>query len=1003
MVKKNNSTPIANPIPKDMANENNTLRRNAVLLSLILAGITGIVSLIAFYASYQESSWQGLAVNSIPLGVAIIALVSAWLSYTIHPTIGIRLLLGSYMSAILAMSILTDGAWWILALNGLAVTIMIVTQTLPRQESIQAIKASLLVALLVGLGAVYWPLERLAVSVQTQTIFLYSTVALPLTYAIFIIQQRANYTLRTKLIIAFVTVNIFSVIAVAFLANNTARVSLTDAANRALFAGASRTADSLDSFIETSLNAMNTETQLPGLVEYLRLPPNKRSGSSEENYVRENLRKLSNKGNVKISSYALLNNQGLNVVDTVSTDIGQDESHRDYFYEAILNSGPYVSPIQFSPITDQPFLYFSAPVLDTNREIIGVLRVRYEAAILQQLITQRNELAGAQSFAILLDENHIRLADGTAPEFNFKSIVPLAPERVVLLQKTGRLPNRPVEELSTDIPEFEQGLAKVGTASPYFMTKLAVNNDLNAVAVTKLKTRPWLMVFSQPQSVFLAPVTQQTQNILLLTAAIAALSLVVAVGVAQLLAAPITHLTTIALQIAKGDLTVQAPVETQDETGQLAEAFNMMTAQFGSLIDTLEIRIQERTKYLKTSAEISRQLTAILDLDELLQYIINRIQTEFNFYYVHIYLVDKETGDLIMAEGSGEVGQKLKARGHRLLSGQGIVGSVVETNEHFLSNNVDETPNFFRNPLLPDTNSELAVPLRKGKQVLGVLDIQSTEYGHFGAEDVALMQSIANQLAVAVDNVRLLADRESTIIKLQELDRLKSEFLTTMSHELRTPLNSILGFSDILLQGIDGELGEYALNDIQLIYNSGQYLLAIINDILDISKIEAGMMEIVPDYLDVNEVIHDVFSTSSLLVKDKPVEVILDLSPDLLPVYADKTRLKQILLNLVGNAVKFTHQGSVTIQVKLNGHEPDKMYFAVIDTGIGIPEDKLLAPFERFKQADMSKTRSHGGTGLGLAICKQLVEMHGGKLGLKSKVDVGSEFFFSIPLTKEVL
>ncbi len=590
---------------------------------------------------------------------------------------------------------------------------------------------------------------------------------------------------------------------------------------------------------------------------------------------------------------------------------------------------------------------------------------------------------------------------------------------------------------------------------------------------------------------------------------------------------PIEALSGTAQAIIKGDLTQQVKVTSQDELGKLAGAFNAMTAQLRGLIDSLEDRVQERTRALETGAEISRQLTTILDLDELMNYVVNRVQEEFELYHTHIYLLEENSEDLIMAAGYGEVGRHLKEKGHRLLAGQGIVGTVASTNEHFLSNNVDEVLNFVRNPLLPQTNSELAVPLRKGEQVLGVLDVQSEQINRFTEEDVSLLQSIANQTAVAVSNARLLAEtqtalqeierlnrrltregwrqldeeitasgyrftsgtrkkvgpasdawlppmkqaalqkqlvkqthpgngdpakaelavplllrgevigvlgvkreetlnwaeeevaaieavanqvalalenarlskeQEKTIFQLKDIDRLKSEFLTSMSHELRTPLNSIIGFADVLLQGIDGDLNDLALNDIQLIHNSGKHLLALINDILDLSKIEAGKMELVREAVDIREVAKAVLASSHSLVKDKPVEIITDVSDMLPPVYADKLRLNQILLNLVSNAAKFTHEGAITIKANLDINKLDTMIISVKDTGIGIPADKLGTIFERFRQADSGTTRKYGGTGLGLAICKQLVEMHGGTLNVRSEEGAGSEFYFSIPL-----
>jgi signal transduction histidine kinase len=297
-----------------------------------------------------------------------------------------------------------------------------------------------------------------------------------------------------------------------------------------------------------------------------------------------------------------------------------------------------------------------------------------------------------------------------------------------------------------------------------------------------------------------------------------------------------------------------------------------------------------------------------------------------------------------------------------------------------------------------NSKTELAVPLVLRGQVIGVLGVKREETPDWADEEVAAVEAVANQVALALENARLSKEQEKTIIQLKDIDRLKSEFLTSMSHELRTPLNSIIGFADVLLQGIDGDLPDLALNDIQLIHNSGKHLLALINDILDLSKIEAGKMELVHEAVDIHEVTGAVLASSTSLVKDKPVEIVTDV-PDMLPsVYADKLRLNQILLNLVSNAAKFTLEGTITIKAGPDKNKPDTMLISVKDTGIGIPSEKLDTIFERFRQADSGTTRKYGGTGLGLAICKQLVEMHGGGLNVRSEEGKGSEFFFTIPL-----
>ena len=581
-------------------------------------------------------------------------------------------------------------------------------------------------------------------------------------------------------------------------------------------------------------------------------------------------------------------------------------------------------------------------------------------------------------------------------------------------------------------------------------------------------------------------------------------------------------------QLGAGDLSVRAEVQGSDELAVTANALNTMADQLAELLNNLEQEVQRRTKTLEASAEISRQLAAISDLNELLHYAVNQIRDGFDLYYTHIYLVDDKTSDLVMMAGSGEVGKLLKAKGHRLKSGAGIVGAVASLNEHFMSNNVHEAINWVPNVLLPDTNSELALPLRKGDQVLGVLDIQSSKLNHFSAEDVITMQSLANQIAAAVDNARLLAETQKalqeverlnrrltreawqefeqdlgtsgyrfvkketaavqpasglwlppmrqaaaakqpvkqlrpgngdpakselavplilrgevigalgikregesdwtpeeetvvntvadqiaralesarlteeqakTIGQLKEVDRLKTGFLTSMSHELRTPLNSIIGFADILLQGIDGPLEENAITDITAIHGSGKHLLALINDILDLSKIEAGRMELVYSAVSIPIVFKEVAASVSSLLKDRPIRLIQKAGYELPKIWADPLRFSQIVINLVSNAVKFTEEGTVTIGAEVfNDRE---MHIYVQDTGIGIPEDKLDMVFESFRQVDARNNRKYQGTGMGLAISKQLVEIHGGQMWVESVLGEGTTFHFTIGLAPE--
>lgn len=224
----------------------------------------------------------------------------------------------------------------------------------------------------------------------------------------------------------------------------------------------------------------------------------------------------------------------------------------------------------------------------------------------------------------------------------------------------------------------------------------------------------------------------------------------------------------------------------------------------------------------------------------------------------------------------------------------------------------------------------------------------------------------------------------------------KSEFLANMSHELRTPLNSIIGFSDLLLEKIAGELNEKQIRYVTNISTSGKHLLNIINDILDISKIEAGRMEFIHEEISIHTAINEVMATLSPIAVRKNIEIIKNIDKSIEIIRVDKTKLKQILYNLINNAIKFTDSGGrVTLDVQSKN---EKLVFKIIDTGIGIMKEDQDKLFTVFSQLDTANNRIYEGTGLGLAVVKKLVEMHNGVVWVESEIGKGSTFAFEIPV-----
>ena len=410
--------------------------------------------------------------------------------------------------------------------------------------------------------------------------------------------------------------------------------------------------------------------------------------------------------------------------------------------------------------------------------------------------------------------------------------------------------------------------------------------------------------------------------------------------------------------------------------------------------------IRRRNEYLAVSAEIGKLVTSILDLNTIFARTVNLITERFHFYHAAIFIVEETGFNAIMKEATGEVGAELKKLEHSLpLNDKSIVGSVASSGNVLVVNRVIEHPLHKINQLLPDTRAEAAIPLRVGSRVIGVIDIQAKEEDAFNEDEISVLQTLSDQVAVAIDNARSFELSQQAVMEMREADRLKSQFLANMSHELRTPLNSIIGFSRVILKGIDGPVTDLMQQDLTAIYNSGQHLLGLINDILDSAKIEAGKMELAFDEVNIADLVHSVLSTMSGLIKDKPIEMRQIIDPALPTVRADAIRVRQVMINLLSNAAKFTEEGAITVSVSPVRDEDGRRQIrvSVTDTGPGISEKDQEKLFQAFSQVDASPTRKSGGTGLGLSICKQLINMHGGDIWVESAEGAGSTFHFTLP------
>lgn len=494
-----------------------------------------------------------------------------------------------------------------------------------------------------------------------------------------------------------------------------------------------------------------------------------------------------------------------------------------------------------------------------------------------------------------------------------------------------------------------------------------------------------------------AAVIAATLGVALTTAILAAI-------VTRQITRPVVRLTESALRIARGDLTQRVEVTSRDEIGILADVFNHMASELEVLYEDLEAKVAQRTELLQqanyqiqrraiqmqASLEVGQAVTSVLDPDQLLERVVRVVKERFMYSYVAVYTAEEGGQYLRLRAAAGE---PAPFRGQRILAKRsGLVGRAFREGRATVKSH---TMSVIRDVSTPYTRFEVILPLRLGNQALGILDVQSADEEGVDQDDVSVLQNVANQVTIALENARAYAVERAAAERLRELDRSKRQFLANMSHELRTPLTNIIGFSRLMLKDIDGPLSEQQRNDLQIIYHNGQHLLGLINDLLDISQIEAGLMELEFREVNLAGLIRSVMTTISALVRDKDVVLREEIAVDLPSVRADPARMRQVLLRLLANAAKFTRQGEIRVRAWADG---EQAYVSVSNTGMGLsPEDRERI-FERFEQVMLENGSRPNGAGLGLALSREFIEMHGGKIWVESEVEQGTTFTFSLPL-----
>jgi GAF domain-containing protein len=421
------------------------------------------------------------------------------------------------------------------------------------------------------------------------------------------------------------------------------------------------------------------------------------------------------------------------------------------------------------------------------------------------------------------------------------------------------------------------------------------------------------------------------------------------------------------------------------------------------LFKELQMRTEELSRSvreLRALGEVGQAVSSTLDLETVLTTIASRANQLAGTDACTVQEYDEAT-ETFHQRATYNMPEEIAAiaRSRPVRKGEGAVGRLPVTREPVQIVDIAEPGAYFgplREPLLrAGVRALLAIPLLREEHLTGALIVFRNTPGAFSGEVIELLKTFATQSAIAIQNARLFREIEAKGRQLEIASRHKSQFLANMSHELRTPLNAILGYTELIADKIYGEVPERMGEVLERVDKSGRHLLSLINDILDLSKIEAGQLKLAPVDYSMEDIVRSVAATTEPLAAAKQLTLVMTVGPDLPLGWGDARRLNQVLLNLVGNAIKFTDAGQVTVDAR---SADDRFVVAVSDTGPGIADGDRERIFEEFQQAETTTKGAKGGTGLGLAIARRIIEMHGGRLWLESTLGNGSTFTFSVPI-----
>ena len=818
-----------NPPSKPMQQEKRR-KQNALVISLITGILFAIVSVAIGPIAYKENGISGLRGIGLAFIVSLSAFVSAFQISRERVSLGIGILITTILLMALGLPPVARGQGLALGVLTLILVAGISSATLPPKWATPAIVSALSIAMIIIIADLYLPDFGLPTSPgYTNLVAIIASVV----YAFFILRRFNSYTLRTKIVISFILITIVPLLVLSISNSRYSSKALEAQSREQLTTLAKIVADRIDGFVTTQLDSVRTDAKQLSLISYLELPPQSRAGSEEETNARLALLSLTRKDPVFIRSIAILDSDGIDILDTHNEYKDRDEGYYAYFLRPRQTGLPYASNIVFR--NNKANIYVTAPIKSQNGKTIGILRIEYHATVIQSIIRSVDP-GNPETIIALVDSNTYMRAGYTGNRDNlFKSYKNFTDLELLALQADGRLPSDPKEIVLKEIDDLTVAGIDNLQQEPFFN---AYSQSLGAEAINTgvfLQTQPWVALVRQSTDTYLGTIKEQNKINTLISLLLVSLSVAVGFITSQILTSPLTTLTKVAEKITAGDFNARAQVTTEDEIGALAATFNRMTDQLNQTLLGLEQRVAERTTDLELSrqqsikranelqsiGEISKIITGEQKLENLLPLITRLVSERFNFYHAGIFLVDNTNQFAVLQAANSTGGKNMLERGHKLeVGGSGIVGYVAQSGLPRISLDVGQDAVFFNNPDLPNTRSELALPLKVRNRTVGVLDVQSEKPGAFTDNDTNTLSILADQIAIALENARLFTQTQQALDEARALYRQNvQEGWKTFSRE-----KEFIGYQQSLTSG--KKLTELVETDeIQQTMNRGEVLI----------------------------------------------------------------------------------------------------------------------------------------------------------------------------------